>query len=218
MTFRLILLPLTLTLLACPASPPPPSSEEIKTTTNVAAEDPCRGAALELLALKDRCNVKRRGGLTHPAGLDIAILPSPVKLKLGAEVPVTVRFINTRTSPLEIIVARGCGIYSSAIVDDKDEPVDLEGVTPEVGGLCASMPPVKVTLEPGGGHLDVQVQVSGLKQRWVAQGSGFVIAPGGPIPPGKYTLKLQSPYVELSGKGLQIETARWISAPLEISE
>lgn len=221
MTKRWIRFPLSLFILlplaGCPASPPPPTREEIKTTTNVATEDPCRGAALELHALKDRCNIKRRGNLLHPQGLAASIVPSPVKLPMGAQVQVVVRFTNTRTTPLEIIMGRGCGAFSSDINDAKGAPADLDGVAPDVGGLCASMPPVKVTLEPAG-YLDAQVPVSGLKKKWVSQGSAFVITPGPPIAPGKYILNLQSPYVERSGKGEQIETARLISAPLEITQ
>lgn len=81
----------------------------MKTTTRTAAtEDPCRGAALELNQVEQRCTVKRGPGMTQPAALKASLFPSPVKIATGAEGLVAVRFNNTDRAPLRVVIPRDC--------------------------------------------------------------------------------------------------------------
>jgi len=221
MTTRWILPALALLLLtACPASPPPPASEEVKPAANEPAAkkpapDPCRGAALALNELDERCLVDKADSDLQPDGLAASVAPSPVQLTSGGQVKVAIRFTNTLTTPLPVTLSRDCLIYEAEIQDSEGKPADMEGEMPMVGGLCAALKPVRVTLEPKG-HIDVMVPVSSVKKRWVMQGDQAVVTPGGPIPAGKYTVQFRSPYND-PNKGPNDDRSLWIKAPLEIT-
>jgi len=186
-----LLLSLTLSLAwGCATTEP---AAAVRTTANAPTEDPCRGAALDLHQVEARCSVKRRPSPDQPAGLKVSIVPARVEIRTGAQAEVAVRFTNVTSKLLRLDLSRGCGGFDSSILDSDGEAADQEGLAPLMGGLCGTPPPVAVALEPGG-YIQVKVPVSARKQRWVTQGHQAVAEPGGPIPPGTYTLVISSPY------------------------
>jgi hypothetical protein len=197
-------------------------------------KDVCVGfdvANLEDLLAKSDCEVPdaKPDGLPNPdvkGKLEVTVTASPTKVAPGGKVDLLVTYANKTKEPMVLNfridpVAR----FETEVYDAKKKRADMPaGQAPPPPKGHAAPPPAdakvgKVTVAPSG-YARVRLAWSAVKMKWApekvrgtAVEKGYPRAPSGPLPKGKYTVKVLTPLIgvfegaehEVSGPKVEIE-------------
>jgi hypothetical protein len=179
-------------------------------------KDVCSGfdlANLEDLLSKSDCEVPdtRPDSLQNPdmkGKLEVVVTASPTKIAAGGKVDLMVTFANKTKEPMPLNfridpVAR----FETEAYDAKKKRADMPAGQPPAPPKGHSAPPpaeakvAKVTIAPSG-FARVRVAWDAVKMKWAplkvrgtAVERGYPRSPAGPLPKGKYTVKVVTPLI-----------------------
>lgn len=177
------------------------SGHEAPRVTSGTARDrgPCRGTDLSLNALREVCKVPGNPKPSPPASrLRAELSPPELSVRSGGQTTLTVVMTNLENGPLEFDMQLGCGAFDSSVYrEGQTERVDqvLNGRCSDTGGVCAPGRAVRVTLEPRGVvrmNLDFDARIV----QWDENENRCVDSSERAIPPGRYGLRVQLPFVD----------------------
>lgn len=200
---------------------------------SVATKDDCVGADignLEDLLLKTGCEESTSPDALTPVDLKgklvVTATSSPTKVGLGGKADLLVTYANKSQAPLVLhfridpVPRFETEVWSDAAKNKAAKRADLPPGQPPPPPKGASAPApaearsARITLAPGG-VARVRVPWEAVKTKWApdkyvgsAPERGFPRAPAGPLPKGKYTVKVVTPLV-----GVSEGEARELSAP-----
>ncbi len=150
------------------------------------APDPCRGTALDLDELVERC---RLDTAPPPSALHVELVPADPVIGSGESIPLAVRMTNVTSKPLPVTLRSS---YFLAKLDPGEARAADDCANDMIDGVKI-LPPVRVVLEPGG-TLTKHVE---LKATFEAGGKAdammFCDATARPLPPGRYPLEVTVP-------------------------
>lgn len=201
------------------AAPPPTEGDGGFTTPNSATpapsnEGPCVGSRFDSVeqALK-QCEVPMPKSGEVPSGLhdklDIQVSTNPSQAKPGGHLEVVVLFRNKTADPLSLyFTGDPTPRFDVEAVDAKGKRVDLPAgkppkAPPSPGREAKAS---RLTLSPAG-TARVVLSWDAVKTKWAPEkmktweGRGFPRASAGPLPAGKYTLRVVLPLLGLFEKG-----------------
>jgi hypothetical protein len=198
--------------------PPHPANSDAPAGDKSAGEkkDVCVGhdiANLEDVLLKSECEVPdtRPDAVPNPdlkGKLEVTVSASPTKVAPGAKADLLVTFTNKSKEPLTLHfridpVAR----FETEAFDGKKKRVDMPAGQPPPPPKGHSAPPpadakvAKVTVAAGGAA-HARVPWDAVKMKWApekvrgtAVEKGYPRAPAGPLPKGKYSVRVVTPLV-----------------------
>ena len=176
---------------------------------------PCVGRVLKLPVVSSHCRSGWRRMYKPPPGLKIYVEPSLVTVPSDRTARATLVMKNTTARPMRLVFATGCGIFSTAILDAKGCRAD------EVGscllcGLCGSGSPYRVILLPGG-RLGAGITVTAKVMRWVVRGKACKRARPTPLAPGRYVLRVNTPFSDMVGGKRWHRRTRTVETPLLVT-
>lgn len=192
-------------------------------------KDDCAGfeiASLEDALLKSACEVPNAKPDTVPNAelkgkVEVTVSSSPTKLSPGGKADLLVAFVNKTKEPITLSfridpTAR----FDVEVYDKKNKRVDMPAGQPPTPPKGHTAPPpadpkvAKVTIAPNGSARQ-RVPWEAVKMAWAPDKvrgwpveRGFPRKPAGPLPKGKYTVKVVTPLV-----GVMEGAEHEISAP-----
>lgn len=190
-------------------------------------KDECTGfdiANIEDALLKSACeepNVKpdTLAPVDLKNKLEVKLSASPTKSSPGGKVDLLVTFVNKSKDPLVLHfkldpVAR----FEIETTDKKGKRADMPGGNPPPPPKGATQPPAseakaaRLTLAPNG-SARARLPWEAVKMKWAPEKyrgtppeRGFPRAPAGPLPKGKYTIKVVTPLVGVSDSAMASPT------------
>ena len=171
------------------STPSVPSPAVDAADAGAPAADPCTGAALDLDDIESQHACRARGKAAPPSReLAIATAPSELRVAPGGHVDFAVVFSNHGSAPLTLDLEVGCGRFTLEAYTRAGQRADYINTTCGFGTGCGRGL-VRVTLAPGGTlkkKLGYDATVTTLDGSCHEQ-------PGGPLKPGKYELRIQTP-------------------------
>ena len=189
------------------------------TTPNSGTPPPMKEAACasdDFEALEDalrQCDAKMPGSADVPTGmrdkLELRVTSGTPSIAAGGRVDLTVTFKNKSNEPLPLyFTGDPSPKFDVEAVDSKGHRVDLPaGKPPKTPALpTREVKASRITLAPGG-TARVKIAWDAVKTRWAPEkvktwdGRGYPRAPAGPLPAGKYTLRIVLPLVGVFEKG-----------------
>lgn len=146
--------------------------------------------------------------------LEVAVTASPTKAKPGSKADLLVTFSNKTKEPLPLNfrldpLAR----FETEAYDAKAKRVDMPAGTPPPAPKGHTAPPpaeqkLGRIMLPAGGSVRVHVPWDAVKMKWApekvrgtAVEKGYPRSPAGPLPKGKYSVKVITPLVGVSEGG-----------------
>lgn len=177
-------------------------------------EGACASDDFEVLdeALK-QCDSKMPGAADVPSGmrdkLELRVTSGTPSIAGGGRVDVTVTFKNKSNEPLPLYFSGDPSPrFDIEAVDGKGRRVDLpSGKPPKTPALPSrDVKASRITLAPGG-TARVKIAWDAVKTRWAPEkiktwdGRGYPRAAAGPLPAGKYTLRIVLPLLGVFEKG-----------------
>lgn len=196
----------------------------------------CTGNALELVRALSQaaCEEKDRKTAEHPSDmkdkLSVSVTPANLQTKPGERVDFTLEFKNTSKGPLPLyFLIDSEPRFSFELTDAKGKRADIPpGKEPKLPDGIAEEKPLeqhaaKVTLAPGGtGHVKLSWEAAKLvwapaeKAKGALPGRGYPKVSGGPLAPGKYTLRITTPLLgAMEGADKEVST---IKVPVEVTK
>jgi len=167
--------------LSCAQSPP---------NAPEAPRDPCRGAAFDADAPPPACMVQSEHVPRAPApgALKLRVVEQ-ASVKSGAQATFTIEMQNATSAPIPLDFLDGCMSWDTQADDGKHFTFDSE-----CGGLCGTAEQMlRVTLDPGG-TVRKEVTLTATMRR--VAGDQCKEQSLGPLPPGKYTMKVTLPWTD----------------------
>lgn len=171
-------------LLAAPACAPLPLPHVAP------SEMPCRGSRFDADHPDARCLVPHSELLVPPkAALAIRTVPTPAVIHRGLASKFTLEFRNVSGAPLPLELDNSCLAFESVARNETASSFESE-----CGGLCVrASNKLRVMLEPGG-ILQKSVDFVAVQRR--IDGDQCSEKNLGPLPPGRYTLKVTLPWTD----------------------
>lgn len=154
------------------------------------AHEACRGAEFDFDRPPPACVVPHAELTTPPAGaLAVSTVPAPAHVPSGKTGPISLELRNVSGAPLTLDVDDACLTFTA-----EAENAAAKSMDSECGGLCGSAPTMlRVTLEPNGvlrKRVDFEAVMRSIK------GDACTEKVLGPLPPGRYTLRIFLPWTE----------------------
>ncbi len=188
--------------------------------------DPCTASKMDLVSMLAKAKCALPEGSEQPPtldskALDVRLGVQPASVVTGEKAELALWFINNGTAPLTLYFrVNPLPRFDVEVYDAKGKRIDPPAQDPPPPPKNYTAPPApqdqiaKVTLLPGGkGWAAVpweatKVRWAPEKLRGAAAGSGFPTTPAGPLPKGKYTVRVIPPIL-----GLVEDADKPISAP-----
>jgi hypothetical protein len=168
---------------------------------------------IEAAVLKSSCEVAnaKPDSLPNPdlkGKLEIALSPSPAKIGAGQKTDIMVTFANKTKEPLTLHFRLDpTARFETEAYDAKSKRVDMPaGNPPSPPKGHTQAPPTepkvaRLTIAPGG-NARARVSWEAVKTKWAPEKlrgtpaeKGFPRVPAGPLPKGKYSVKVVTPLV-----------------------
>ena len=189
------------------------------TTPNSATPSPikestCAGGEFDdLEKTLEQCEVKMPGASDLPSGmrdkLELRVTSGTPSIAAGGHVDITVTLKNKSKAPLALyFTGDPQPKFDVEAVDAKGRRVDLPAGKPPKTPVLPThdVKASQITLGPGG-SARVKIPWDAVKTRWAPEkikswdGRGYPRAAAGPLPAGKYTLRIVLPLVGVFEKG-----------------
>ena len=218
---------LFLALPACGGAEKPPAAPSSSAVDESAASkegepkkgDDCVGfdiARLDDALLKSACEVPNAtpdgvSAVDLKGKVEVSVASSPTTVAPGGKADLLVSFVNKTKEPIALSFRIDpTPRFEVEVYDKKDKRVDMPSGSPPPAPSGQSQPPpadpkvAKITIAPNGSARQT-IPWEAVKTKWAPEKvrgtpaeRGFPRKPAGPLPKGKYTVKVVTPLVGVS--------------------